>query len=440
MLGLQSNQMQNTQKEGGMTQDSKNLPEPAKLDLSKYASENFNVLSPILQMDSAAPYLRLRIVEVRLSADPNKGDCYAAPGSRWEKDSSNQLMPVNVAPAKPALLKISSAAGLVIDTTNSRRITPSGCERCIEMARASGKAVRCGDCPCKYDVAYQYVGAIRTETGWQIFKSTYEWELEAQRRKIVREAKKKAADYPKKIADAKQYNRPAPPPFDEAAHIEDRVDQVISERFGLAETKALLRLIRAICHVRQAYGRHEFAKPFVVVRTELAPDMADPETRRQLAAKAAASGADIFGTAAVGAIKTSMDVVDAVSSVVQDLAQGPDFVRTPAVEVSEPAEVEAPAEEAEQHAAPPAQTQPQQPQGSEAGGQGSGTPQTSDGEGQDEEMVVCGWKGCGEILGQDVIGWCDSPKGKQLYDGQRFCRAHQREYEAQKKAQEGGGS
>ena len=39
------------------------------LDLSSYDSQAYNILSPVLRLDTAAPYLRFRAVEVRL--DPN---------------------------------------------------------------------------------------------------------------------------------------------------------------------------------------------------------------------------------------------------------------------------------------------------------------------------------------------------------------------------------
>jgi hypothetical protein len=50
------------------------------LDLSSYDSQAYNILSPVLRLDTAAPYLRFRAVEVRLDPDANRGDCYAAPG------------------------------------------------------------------------------------------------------------------------------------------------------------------------------------------------------------------------------------------------------------------------------------------------------------------------------------------------------------------------
>jgi hypothetical protein len=317
---------------------------------------------------------------------------------------------VLVAPSKPGLLKIASAAGLIIDPRNSRRITPDACERCIEMAQATQQAARCGDCPSRFDTAYQHIGAVRTDTGWRIVKASYEWNLDAQRRKIVREAKKRLA---KAQEEGKQ--------FDVEEHVEDRLDQIIAERYGLAETKALLRLVRAICHLRQAYTREEMARPFIVVRTELAPDFADPETRRALAAKAISSGAEIFGPA--DDARTAVHVPSA--EVVDDLASEPDFtnaevraeeaaeddldvavpiadtiglddLKTDAVAESAPVEV------------------PDQPQSVEP--ESAPTP------------VAGTCDGCGASLTPTVVAYCQSPRGKATFGGSSYCYACQKKH------------
>jgi hypothetical protein len=385
----------------------------ASLDLSGYDPQAYNILSPMLRMDTAAPYLRFRAVEVRLDPSVNRGDCYAAPGTKWTKDRrSGELLPTHVAPAKPGLLKIASAAGLVIDPHNSCRIKPDACERCIDMARATGTAVRCGDCSSRYDVAYQYIGAVRTDTGWRIVKASYEWNLDAQRRKIVREAKKR-------LAKAQEEGKS----FDLESHIEDRLDQVITERYGLAETKSLLRLVRAICHLRQAYLREEMARPFVVVRTELAPDFADPAVRQALAQKALASGMEIFGPAHEETPAATLRATAIHADVVEQLASEPDFTdaETRAEEISaavdddlvpgnghaDSADEAAPLQEA------PA-TQLEQPAtGSNA----------TEGE---ADAVRC--DDCHAVLPANVVAFCQSSKGRQVFDGANYCFACQKKH------------
>jgi len=394
------------------------------LDLSSYDPQAYNILSPVLRLDTAAPYLRFRAVEVRLDPDVHRGDCYAAPGTKWTKDRrTGDLLPVLVAPSKPGLLKISSAAGLIIDPRNSHRITPDACERCIDMAQATGQAARCGDCASRFDTAYQYIGAVRTDTGWRIVKASYEWNLDAQRRKLVREGKKK-------LAKAQEERRP----FDLEEYVDDRLDQITSERYGLAETKALLRLVRAICHLRQAYSREEMARPFIVVRTELAPDFADPAVRQALAQKAISSGAEIFGPAEDERPLLRVPPVE----VVDELATAPDFTdaevraEEAADAVDEDADAGLPTTEvtglddlgadapteavvelaavAVPHEPQPAETEPDP------------IPTTA----------VC--DDCGGSLTPTVIAYCQSPRGQATFSGANYCFTCQKKHRPVRKA------
>jgi len=380
------------------------------LDLSSYDPQAYNILSPVLRLDTAAPYLRFRAVEVRLDPDVHRGDCYAAPGTKWTKDRrTGDLLPVLVAPSKPGLLKISSAAGLVIDPRNSHRITPDACERCIEMAHATGQAARCGDCPSRFDTAYQYIGAVRTDTGWRIVKASYEWNLDAQRRKLVREAKKR-------LAKAQEEGRS----FDVEEHVEDRLDQVIAERYGLAETKALLRLVRAICHLRQAYTREEMARPFVVVRTELAPDFADPETRRALAAKAISSGLEIFGSAEDE--RPLLRVPPA--EVVDELASLPDFA-----DAEVRAEEAAEAVDEDLTGLPLAHAAGLDDLGAdvltEAVAEPAAVPVPDIPEPTETDpaltAVTAACDDCGGSLTPTVIAYCQSPRGQATFGGANYC-------------------
>jgi hypothetical protein len=390
--------------------------EQASLDLTGYDPQNYNILSPVLRMDTAAPYLRFRAVEVRLDPSVNRGDCYAAPGTKWTKDRrTGELLPTHVAPAKPGLLKIASATGLVIDPHNSSRIKPDACERCIDMARATGTAVRCGDCQSRYDVAYQYIGAVRTDTGWRIVKASYEWNLDAQRRKIMREGKKR-------LAKAQEEGKS----LDLDSYVEDRLDQVITERYGLAETKSLLRLVRAICHLRQAYLREEMARPFVVVRTELAPDFADPAVRQALAQKALASGAEIFGQAHDSTPAIIHQMATADTEIVEQLASEPDFTdaETRAEEIT--MAVDDDLVPGNGHADSGDEIEPYQD---------APLPQVESSEpalilhdisGGETDAVRC--DDCHGIVPANVIAFCQSSKGRQAFDGANYCFTCQKKH------------
>jgi hypothetical protein len=365
------------------------------LDLSSYDSQAYNILSPVLRLDTAAPYLRFRAVEVRLDPDANRGDCYAAPGTRWTKDRhTGELLPTHVAPAKPGLLKIASAAGLVIDPHNSRRIKPDACERCIDMARATGQAVRCGDCPSRYDVAYQHIGAVRTDTGWRIVKASYEWNLDAQRRKILREGKKRLA---KAQDEGKR--------FDLDGYVEDRLDQVVAERFGLAETKAILRLVRAT-GVRQQYARDEFGRPFVAQRVELTPDFDDPAMREAFMRKALQSGAELFSAQTVDSHAAPATVVTELASDKPDFDRAREAGRFEQVEAADGDEDEGEETDESPEDDRPAPSGPDD----EAPAQGAGA---------DEEQVRC--DDCNAVVPANVVAYCQSARGRQTFGGANLC-------------------
>jgi len=390
------------------------------LDLSSYDPQAYNILSPVLRLDTAAPYLRFRAVEVRLDPDVHRGDCYAAPGTKWTKDRrTGDLLPVLVAPSKPGLLKIASAAGLVIDPRNSHRITPDACERCIEMAQATQHAARCGDCPSRFDTAYQYIGAVRTDTGWRIVKASYEWNLDAQRRKLVREGKKK-------LAKAQEERKS----FDLDEYVEDRLDQITSERYGLAETKALLRLVRAICHLRQAYSREEMARPFIVVRTELAPDFADPALRQALAQKAISSGAEIFGPEQDE--RPLLRVAPA--EVVDELASVPDFADADvrAEEATDTVEAE-PGIDLGDVGSPDVLAADSGVEQPEASGEPV-PPATPDGPEPVEDTGSVQCDDCSAALTGAVTAYCQSTRGRATFGGANYCYVCQKKHRPARKA------
>ena len=252
-------------------------------DLAKYSPDQYNVLAPVSMVGRDVDYMQVSGALVKLDPDPNKGDCYAAPGTRWERnEQTGELLPIMVAPAKPGLMKLAAAMGIV---WRVEQIKPRSHQLVADMAQAVGPA-GCKELfeQVRYDVAYRAQIAVRDGLGWRFLEATYEWELESQTRKVKRDARKK-------VADAIKYKKAA---VDEEQYVADRVDQIISDRFALAESKAILRAIRAT-GIRQHYERHEFGKPFVVQRVDLRPDTTDPAVRAAIAAKAVQSGSEIFG-------------------------------------------------------------------------------------------------------------------------------------------------
>ena len=252
------------------------------VDPSQYPADRFNVLAPISILREEVPYLRQSIATVKLDPNHEGGDCYAAPGTRWMKDAKGNFVPASVSPAKAGLLKIAAAMGIVFQVEDveppSHRLLKLTAGLAPDIAREIIDRV-------KYDTAKRCRIAVRDGSGWRYLQATYVWDLDAQRRKVVRDAKKRA----EKAAQKKP-----PETFDVDEYVEDRMDQIIAERDGLAETKAVLRAIRAT-GIKHAYTREEFSRPFVVQRTDLFLDVNDPATRAALAQKALASSNEIFG-------------------------------------------------------------------------------------------------------------------------------------------------
>lgn len=363
-------------------------------DLASYDPAKYNILAPVMTLDQSVPYLQYRVVEVKLSPDHKRGDCYPAPGGAWEKTAS-ELLPLTLALSKTGLLKLASTAGLIIDPARSGSIRPDICKRCLENAKAVGQASRCGDCPSRDDVAYQYVGAVACGAGWTIRCASYEWNKEAQRRKIVREAQKKQES----IENKRKYAKPGeklPELIDIEKYVEDRLDQVIAERFGLAETKALLRLVRDICNIRPHYSRAELANPFVLISTSMRLDPSDPASRELIAQRALASGASIFGGGAPA---------DTTRSSAQVVHSAPDFTQ-PAQTVTTPVDDEELGRtfdddvDAINHAL-------------ENGALNTGY----------DDLGGC--EDCHEPVSDAEINWCTSEQGQKKFGGHIYCKGCQ---------------
>lgn len=276
--------------------------------LAPYDRERFNILTPISIERENAPYLTQRVAVVQLDADPEGGDCYAAPGTRWNK-VGDKLLPDHVAPRKEALAKLAAGLGVIIGQPEP--ITPRSHRLARDMAAgldvAAAKALFE---QIRYDVAYRVVVAIRDGLDWRYQGASYEWDLDAQTRKIRREAvnaekraRERHADVKAKLASGEWKRRPDwytdEFSFDIEAHIADRVDQIIAERHGLAETKAINRALRSL-GIKQQYRRTDFAKPFAIVRTEYTPDASDPAMQAAIREKALRSGGEIFAGASRG--------------------------------------------------------------------------------------------------------------------------------------------
>jgi hypothetical protein len=296
--------------------------------------------------------LRLRAVEVRLSAKPEDGDVYPSPSGGGK-----------LALSKNGLLKLSSAKGIVWDPVGSRMTGDApACEACTTLAARNGRPPI-----CPHNVGFRSVGAWLDPLGsWEVHSATKYWEWDAELAE-VRRLYRKQVDEGKITLDQFEIK------------VQDEFHKRVRDRFSLAESKAMLRVIRQI-GVKAAYSPAELAKSFLCPRVE--PDISIEDARR----RGMASAAQIF--AAATASPLALPAVDFSHAV--DHMNGDDA-----------------ASEAEGDPAP--ETPTEEP---EAEQQPAGQPEAA-------ETVVC--EDCGRDLAPSVLAFCRSPRGQELFGGAVFC-------------------
>ena len=326
-----------------------------RLDLSR-VGEQINVLGPRSVM-FASEGMRLRAVEVRLSPKPDDGDVYPAVGGGGKLSLS-----------KNGLLKLSSAKGIIWSPTESRMVADAPpCEACVTTAMKLGRQSM-----CPHNVGFRAVGAWLDPAGqWEVHFATRYWCWDEELAEVRRLYRKQAQDG---RIDQAQYE----------LKVEDEFNKRFRDRFTLAETKAMLRVIRQI-GVKPAYSPQELNRGFLCVRVE--PDTSVEEARR----RGMASAAQIFGagTQPVAAL--------------------------PAPDFSQATEAAGPDDDLE------AQQEPEANDGgadespeSAAGGQTGQMPL-----GDENEQVRC--DDCGAEVPDNVVAYCQSASGRQQFGGRNYC-------------------
>ncbi|MEG2678802.1 MAG: hypothetical protein RR949_02615 [Oscillospiraceae bacterium] len=206
------------------------------VQLNNYPKDRYNVLVPVTTMQAASNMQRITVSEVQL--DTNKDttkDIY------YEKSSGKYAI------TKVAGMKLAAAANISIVGTDPTRT--EGCQRCIEMARATGKARVCGTCEHNYDVAVTAIIRVPEPSGgFRMMQATKEIDCTMEKSSMT-EA---------------QYKRFLP------------------HRTAIAESKAFMRAIRAALGLSGTYELTELRKPFIVAR--IVPNLDAPEMRDAVAA------------------------------------------------------------------------------------------------------------------------------------------------------------
>lgn len=231
--------------------------------LSAYQRQGCNVLIPRTGIRKISAFHDTVLETVSLTIA--NGDVYPHDESDLAKAKKFRL-------SKLGLLKLSHAAGIVWRWEDTHRIDT--------MATPTY-------------VAYQAVGALpQADSTWLPLKASYELDLdviEAELRELYR---KRATEV-----------RPGQKPRTETevqAYVTQHVQQDLlrkrKHKLRLAETGAMLAVIRSLLALKSVYTREELDRPFIVPHVIFAPDVADPEIRRALLASSLRATQDLYGT------------------------------------------------------------------------------------------------------------------------------------------------
>ncbi|MDR1572386.1 MAG: hypothetical protein LBS32_07665 [Clostridiales Family XIII bacterium] len=208
------------------------------VQLNKYPPERYNVLIPVTSMQAMSNMQRIIVNEVRLdtAVDQNGG------GRDIYKEKSSGKFAIT----KVGGMKLAAAANISIVASESAQ--PDVCAKCIQMAKATGKAQPCGPCPHAYDVKFTVTIRVPEPSGgFRLISGSKEIDCTME----------KAA-----MSDS-QYRRFLP------------------HRASIAESKALMRSIRTALGLAPTYDLRELEKPFVIAH--IVPNLDAPEIREALA-------------------------------------------------------------------------------------------------------------------------------------------------------------
>lgn len=213
--------------------------------LNDYPADKYNRLFPTT-LTQLSPLHKVMVNVVNIDPDPNKGEVYKQGSAGFSF-------------SKIACLKLMTAANVVME--NSEPILPSGCQRCIQVAKMSKIAPQCQGCQTKQDVAYKVSILVPEPSG--------------QHRRYIA-----TKEISREQFTAKNGGTKAP----------------VEHMAAQCETKALLRALRAGLGIKGAYTVGELQKPFAVAVVVL--NATDPELKKAMIEKFAAGSNALFGAPA----------------------------------------------------------------------------------------------------------------------------------------------
>lgn len=214
-----------------------NTAQDTIVQLNNYPPDKFNVLIPVTSMQVMSNMQRIIVNQVRLDTTVD------------EKGSGRDIY-LDKQTGKFAITmvggtKLAAAANISIVSTES--VQPDVCERCVRMAKATGNAQPCGNCPHSYDV--KVVVTLRVPEPSGGFR-------------LISKSKEIDCALEQQTQTEKQYRRFLP------------------HRASIAESKAFMRCLRAALGLAQGYTMQELRKPFVIAH--IVPNLDAPEMRQAL--------------------------------------------------------------------------------------------------------------------------------------------------------------
>lgn len=214
------------------------------VQLNKFPPDKYNVLVPVTTMQVASNLQRITVSEVQLDIRQNQDNKGPSKDIYFERSSGAFAI------TKVGGMKLAAAANIsIVDTTPERT---EGCQRCIEMARATGQPRVCGNCEHVHDVAVTVTIRVPEPSGgFRLMKATKEIDCTLE-----------AAGMDGGM-NSKRYQRFLP------------------HRTAIAESKAFMRAIRAALGLAGTYQYDDLRKPFVVAR--VVPNLDAPEIKQALA-------------------------------------------------------------------------------------------------------------------------------------------------------------
>lgn len=218
--------------------------------LNDYDPKEYNLLIPVQSIQDINTIYKYVPNIVHISTNLQDKEIYVETNAKGENGAKMYAL------THKALMKLCNAGnGQIVEV---KKIQPRVCEKCIEIAKATRVAAKCGSCESRYNVAVQATMKFpELSGGWKIVQASREIDVSV-------------------IAKAGQA---------------DKVKEFATEH---AESKAISRCIRKAFAIKSTYTLEELKKPFIAVYPVL--DAKDPDVKKALIAGSMAASNLLYGS------------------------------------------------------------------------------------------------------------------------------------------------